>query len=74
MEYNLDPEVKKSQRAQTDRSEWCAICYHGNYFPHKCAYAIELNWMVATGCVINELVRVSTNIQRLLKINVYVGP
>ncbi|XP_065647417.1 GATOR1 complex protein DEPDC5 isoform X3 [Hydra vulgaris] len=48
MEYNLDG---------NERSEWCTIDYHGDYHPYNIAYAIELNWMVATGCIIAELVQ-----------------
>lgn len=51
MEYNLDADSKSA------RSEWCVISYHGNYHPNKCAYAIEMDWMVATGSIIAELVR-----------------
>ena len=50
MEYNLDANEKSY------RSEWCTIDYHGNYHPYNVAYAIELNWMVATGCIIADLV------------------
>ncbi|XP_057295818.1 GATOR complex protein DEPDC5-like isoform X1 [Hydractinia symbiolongicarpus] len=51
MEYNLDADSKSA------RSEWCVISYHGNYHPNKCAYAIEMDWMVATGSIIAELVQ-----------------
>ena len=50
MEYNLDTTQKRH------RSEWCNIVYHGNYYPFKCAYMIELDWIVSSGSVIAELV------------------
>jgi len=53
MEYNLDAH----QKSRTRRSEWCNIVYHGHYYPFQCAYMIELDWMVATGSIIADLVQ-----------------
>ena len=50
MEYNLEADQK------SNRSEWCTLFYHGNYYPNKCAYSVELNWMVATCSIIADLV------------------
>ena len=51
MEYNLEADQK------SNRPEWCTLFYHGNYFPNRTAYAVELNWMVATCSIIADLVQ-----------------
>jgi len=38
------------------QEEWGTARYHGNYNPNS-AFELELQWMVATGCVLGELVR-----------------
>ena len=50
MEYNPDVNQKSG------RPEWCVIAYNGNYHPDLAAYALEINWLVASGPIIAEMV------------------
>ena len=50
MEYNPDINQKSA------RSEWCVIAYNGNYHPNLAAYALEINWLVASGPIIADMV------------------
>ena len=40
-------------------SEWGTACYHGNYNPNA-AFDLEVQWLVATGCVLGVLVSYQT--------------
>jgi len=50
MEYN--PDINQN----SCRDEWCVVAYNGNYYPNLVAYALEMNWLVASGAVIAEMV------------------
>lgn len=50
MEYNPDINQKSC------RDEWCVIAYNGNYYPNLAAYALEMNWLVASGAIIADMV------------------
>lgn len=47
----------KSQRPET-----CTVRYHGNYCALN-AFEIELHWIAATGCIVNDMVRKLNNEQ-----------
>jgi len=47
----------KSQRPET-----CTVRYHGNYCSLH-AFEIELHWIAATGCIVNDMVRKLKNLQ-----------
>ena len=48
---NVDVDVNN----KSDRPEWATAKYHA-YFSPKCAFELHLQWMVATGCLLGELV------------------
>ncbi|CAH1800397.1 unnamed protein product [Owenia fusiformis] len=39
---------------QSDRPEWGTARYHGHYHPN-CGFELEVCWMVATGCILGDL-------------------
>ena len=41
--------------ARSDRCEWGTARYHQHYEAHA-AFEIEVQWLVATGCILGELV------------------
>jgi hypothetical protein len=43
-----------------DHVEWATARYHAHYSPLT-AFELELQWLVATGCVLGELVRTGLN-------------
>ena len=47
----------KSQRPET-----CTVRYHGNYCALH-AFEIELHWIAATGCIVNDMVRKLKSLQ-----------
>ena len=47
----MDPSHK------SDREEWAIARYHGNYNTSG-AFELEVQWLVATGCIMGELVRI----------------
>ena len=50
---DIDPANQK-----TEREEWGTAKYHGNYNP-TAAFELELQYLVATGAVVGDLVRLS---------------
>ena len=50
---DIDPANQK-----TEREEWGTAKYHGNYNP-TAAFELELQYLVATGAVVGDLVRSS---------------
>lgn len=44
----------------SDRPEWCNVRYHGIYCPDN-AYGLQVGWLISTGSVINQLVRMNTD-------------
>ena len=40
----------------SDRTEWGNARYHAHYHA-QAAFELELQWLVATGCILGELVR-----------------
>ena len=48
---DIDPANQK-----TEREEWGTAKYHGNYNP-TAAFELELQYLVATGAVVGDLVR-----------------
>jgi hypothetical protein len=40
---------------RSDRPEWATARFHAYYSPH-CAWELELQWVVATGSILAELV------------------
>lgn len=47
--------VDVASASRTDRTEWGNARYHAHYHP-QAAFELELQWLVATGCVLGELV------------------
>lgn len=41
---------------KSNRDEWGHVQYHGNYCP-SAAFELILQWLVATGSIVTELVR-----------------
>ncbi|KAK6967840.1 DEP domain-containing protein 5 [Biomphalaria glabrata] len=41
---------------KSDRNEYAIARYHAYYSP-KCAFELQLQWMVATGCIMGDLVQ-----------------
>ena len=48
-------QVDVSSTGKSDRLEWGSARYHAHFHPH-CAFQLELQWFVATGCVLGEIV------------------
>lgn len=48
--------VEVDPQKKSDRKEFAIARYHAYYSP-KCAFEIQLQWMVATGCILGDLVR-----------------
>ncbi|CAL1534400.1 unnamed protein product [Lymnaea stagnalis] len=47
--------VEVDPQQKSDRNEFAIARYHAYYSP-KCAFELELQWMVATGCIMGDLV------------------
>ena len=47
--------VDISSQGRTDRTEWGNARYHAHYHP-SAAFELELQWLVATGSILGELV------------------
>ncbi|BFZ18365.1 hypothetical protein BsWGS_21405 [Bradybaena similaris] len=47
--------VEVDPQKKSDRKEFAIARYHAYYSP-KCAFEIQLQWMVATGCILGDLV------------------
>ena len=52
--------VDVSSCGRTDRVEWGNARYHAHYHPGA-AFELELQWLVATGSILGELVSVHCN-------------
>ena len=52
---NLDSDPQR----KSDRRESCTVRYHGNYNPAH-AFEIEVHWIMATGCIVSDMVRIDT--------------
>ena len=51
--------VDVDSSGHSDRIEWGSALYHTHYHP-QAAFELELQWLVATGCVLGDLVSVTT--------------
>lgn len=47
--------VDVNPSGKSDRQEWASACYNAYYSP-LCAFEIQIQWMVATGCILGETV------------------
>ncbi len=52
VELNADPQFR------SDRPEWCFVHYDYRYHPRR-GFQFEMQWMVATITLFNQLVRAS---------------
>lgn len=46
---------------KSDRPEWASARYHAYYSPNA-AFELQLQWMVATGPILQDLVNISTDL------------
>ncbi|PVD31681.1 hypothetical protein C0Q70_07099 [Pomacea canaliculata] len=47
--------VDVNPSGKSDRQEWASACYNAYYSP-LCAFEIQIQWMVATGCILGETI------------------
>ena len=55
---------------KSEREEWGTARYHGNYCPTT-AFELEVHWLVATGCILEDLVRPQLNNNFFLLIKIF---
>lgn len=53
--YHKFVNVDVDPMSKVNRPEWATARYHANYSP-TCAFELQVQWMVATGTVLGELV------------------
>lgn len=55
---------------KSDRPEWASARYHAYYSPNA-AFELQLQWMVATGPILQDLVNISTDLLLLTFKNLF---
>ena len=53
--------VDVDTQSKSDRPEWATARYHAHYSPH-CGFELQVQWMVATGQILGDLVSTVTMI------------
>ena len=55
MALKHDCNVHVDSKHMSDRREWATAYYHSYYNPH-CLFEIEIYWLVATSCILGDLI------------------